>query len=150
MNLHGPRDHFEPSVSHVIPALIKKVVDAQDAGVQEIVCWGDGSTTREFLYSEDAAEEVLLAAERYDGEAPVNLGSGEEHSIAELARIVAQACGFNAEVRWDASKPDGPPRRGLDTSRAEALFGFKARKIFAEGLRETMKWYRANPVKTRS
>jgi len=142
VNLYGPRDNFDPRVSHVIPALIKKVVDAQETGAREIVCWGDGTPTREFLHAEDAAEGILLAAERYDGEAPVNLGSGDEHSIAELARLVAGACGFGGDIRWDPSKPNGQPRRRLDTSRAEALFGFKAKKGFVEGLRETVEWYR--------
>jgi len=142
VNLYGPRDNFDPAASHVIPALIKKVVDAQEAGAGEIVCWGDGTPTREFLHAEDAAEGILLATERYDGAAPVNLGSGEEHSIAELARLVAEACGFEGEIRWDPSRPNGQPRRKLDTSRAERLFGFKAKKGFAQGLRETVEWYR--------
>ncbi|MHB8879268.1 MAG: NAD-dependent epimerase/dehydratase family protein [Myxococcaceae bacterium] len=142
VNLYGPRDHFDPSSSHVIPALITKVVDAQESGAREIVCWGDGTPTREFLHAEDAAEGILLAAERYDGGDPVNLGSGEEQSIAELARIIAEACGFKGELRWDPTKPNGQPRRKLDTSRAQALFGFTARKSFAEGLRETVDWYR--------
>jgi GDP-L-fucose synthase len=142
VNLYGPRDHFDPRLSHVIPALIKKVVDAQAAGAKEIVCWGDGTPTREFLHAEDAAEGILLAAERYDGELPVNLGSGDEHSIADLARLIAQACGFQGALRWDTSKPNGQPRRKLDTSRAQALFGFTAKKPFAQGLRETVDWYR--------
>ena len=142
VNLYGPRDNFDPRASHVIPALIKKMVDAQEAGAGEVTCWGDGTPTREFLHAEDAAEGILLAAERYDGGEPVNLGSGEEHSIASLARRVADACGFKGELRWDPSKPNGQPRRRLDTSRAKKLFGFEAKKPFDQGLRETVEWYR--------
>ena len=142
VNLYGPRDNFDPAASHVIPALIKKVVDAQEAGQDEIVVWGDGSPTREFLHADDAAEGILLATERYDAPDPVNLGSGEEHSIRELVGIVCEACGFAGRVTWDSTKPNGQPRRRLDTSRAEAAFGFRARKPFADGLRETIAWYR--------
>lgn len=142
VNLYGPRDHFDPNVSHVIPALIKKVVDAQERGESQIVCWGDGTPTREFLHARDAAQGILLATEKYDGTDPVNLGSGEEHTIADLAKQIADACGFHGQIRWDPSQPNGQPRRRLDTSRAEKLFGFKARVPFAEGLRETVNWYR--------
>jgi GDP-L-fucose synthase len=142
VNLYGPRDNFDPKVSHVIPALIKKVVDAQEKGEKEIVCWGDGTPTREFLHARDAADGILLAAERYDGADPVNLGSSDEHSIAELARLVADACAFQGKISWDPSKPNGQPRRKLDTTRAQELFGFKAQVPFAQGLRETVAWYR--------
>jgi GDP-L-fucose synthase len=142
VNLYGPGDNFDPKVSHVIPALIKKVVDAQATGEDEIVCWGDGSPTREFLHARDAAEGILLAAERYDGPDPVNLGSGEEHAIKDLAQMVCDACEFKGRIRWDTSKPNGQPRRKLDTSRAERLFGFKAQVPFREGLKETVAWYR--------
>jgi GDP-L-fucose synthase len=144
VNLYGPRDNFDPASSHVIPALIKKAVEATEAGAEELVVWGDGSPTREFLFAGDAAEGLLLAAERYDGPDPVNLGSGQEYSIAEMARIIAEACGFKGRIVFDPSKPNGQPRRKLDTSRAERLFGFRAQKDFAEGLRETVDWYRAH------
>jgi GDP-L-fucose synthase len=142
VNLYGPGDNFDPAYSHVIPALIKKVYDAQRAGESEIVCWGDGTPTREFLHASDAADGIVLAAERYDGTEPVNLGSGEEHSIADLVHLVARESGYTGGIRWDTSKPNGQPRRRLDVSRAERLFGFKARKPFLEGLRETIAWYR--------
>ena len=141
VNLYGPRDNFDPAYSHVIPALIKKVHDAQQAGRDEIVCWGDGSPTREFLHAADAAEGILIATEKYDGPDPVNLGSGEEHSIADLARLIAAQSGFPGHIVWDTSKPNGQPRRRLDTSRADQLFGFRARKPFVDGLRETIEWY---------
>jgi GDP-L-fucose synthase len=141
VNLYGPRDNFDLETSHVIPALIRKMVDARDADVREVVLWGDGSPTREFLYVEDAAEAIWLAAQRYDGSAPVNLGSGEEISIAELASLVADLTGFSGEIRWDASKPNGQPRRRLDVSRAEELFGFRAGTGLREGLERTIAWY---------
>lgn len=141
VNLYGPRDNFEPSSSHVIPALIKKFVDAQESGAEEIVCWGDGTPTREFLHADDAAEGILLATEHHDGPEPVNLGSGEEYSIAELSRLIAEACDFSGQITWDRSKPNGQPRRLLDTTRAEQLFGFRARKSLTEGIRETVAWY---------
>lgn len=143
VNLYGPRDHFDPAVSHVIPALIKKVVDAQEAGAAEIVCWGDGSPTREFLHAADAAEGILLAAEHHRTSDPVNLGSGEEVTIKHLAGTIARLCGFEGRIAWDTSKPNGQPRRRLDTSKAERLFGFKARRSLEDGLRETIAWYRA-------
>lgn len=143
-NLYGPRDNFDPRASHVIPALIKRFVDAREAGEPRVVCWGDGTPTREFLHAEDAAEGILLATERYDGPEPVNLGSGEEVSIGSLAARVARACRYTGEIGWDATKPNGQPRRRLDTSRAEGCFGFRARKDFDEGLAETVRWYEAH------
>jgi len=146
VNLYGPKDNFDPASSHVIPALIKKAIDAAEAGDSEMVCWGDGSPTREFLHAADAAEGILLATERYDGDLPVNLGSGEEFSIRELTTIIAEECGFRGRIVWDESKPNGQPRRKLDTTRAQELFGFTAKKPFVDGLRETIAWYRAARV----
>lgn len=143
VNLYGPRDHFDPRKSHVIPALIKKCLEARDAGAGEIVVWGDGSPTREFLFVEDAAEGIVLAAERYDKPDPVNLGSGTEISIIELVRLITQATRFKGTVRWDPTQPNGQPRRRLDTNRAEREFGFRARTSFQEGLRRTVEWYEA-------
>jgi GDP-L-fucose synthase len=140
-NLYGPGDKFDLETSHVIPALIRKCVDAKEAGADEIVVWGDGSPTREFLYVADAAEGIVLAAERYDGEEPVNLGSGFEISIKELVEIIKELTGFKGRVRWDTSKPNGQPRRRLDTSKAERLFGFRAKTDFKEGLQRTIDWY---------
>ena len=144
VNLYGPHDKFHPSVSHVIPALIKKCVDARDAGETTIDVWGTGQATREFLYVDDAAEGILLGAERYDGPEPVNLGSGNEITIKDLAELIAKVSGFEGDLVWDTSKPDGQPRRGLDTSRAESLFGFTAQTSLEEGLRRTIDWYVAN------
>src|SRR5438477_1950961 len=127
VNLYGPRDHFDPRVSHVIPALIQKCLDARDTKAPEIVVWGDGSPTREFLYVEDAAEAIALATEQYDGPDPVNLGSGEEISIRELAEVIATEVDFGGEIVWDTTQPNGQPRRRLDVSRAERLFGFRAK-----------------------
>jgi len=141
VNLYGPRDNFDLESSHVIPALIRKCVEAKARGDQHIVLWGTGEPTREFLYVEDAAEGVLLAAERYDGSEPVNLGSGMEISIQDLAQLIARLTGFAGEIVWDTSQPNGQPRRCLDTSRAERLFGFKAQTPFEEGLRRTIEWY---------
>ena len=143
VNLYGPRDNFEPKVSHVIPALIKKCVDARDEGAGEIVVWGDGSATREFLYVEDAAEGIVLATERYDKPEPVNLGSSFEISIRDLVALIAETTGFGGRITWDATKPNGQPRRKLDTSRAEREFGFKAHVDFREGLKRTVEWYEA-------
>lgn len=140
-NLYGPGDNFDPSSSHVIPALIKKCVDAVEKGEDEIVCWGDGSPTREFLYVEDAAEGILLAAEKYNKAEPVNLGSGMEISIRNLVKLVVKYTGFKGRVLWDTTKPNGQPRRSLDTSRAEREFGFKAKMDFEEGLKRTVDWY---------
>jgi GDP-L-fucose synthase len=138
VNLYGPRDNFDLETSHVIPALIRKMVDGGD----EIVLWGDGSPTREFLFVEDCAEGIALSAERYDGPDPVNLGSGEEISIHDLAELVAELTGFDGHIRWDTTKPNGQPRRLLDTSRAAELFGFRARTRLRPGLERTIAWYR--------
>jgi len=143
VNLYGPRDNFHPDSSHVIPALIKKCVEAVERGDPEIVAWGDGSPTREFLYVEDAAEGILLAAERYNDSQPVNLGSAFEISIKDLTETIARLCGFHGRIVWDATKPNGQPRRKLDTSRAKALFGFEAMTPFETGLRRTIEWYRS-------
>lgn len=150
VNLYGPRDNFNPDSSHVIPALIKKCVDAQEAGASHITVWGTGSATREFLYAEDAAEGILLAAERYDGSEPVNLGAGFEISIRDLAELIVKLTGFSGTIEWDSTKPDGQPRRSLDTTRAEQYFGFKARTGFEEGLRKTIEWYREHRAATAS
>jgi GDP-L-fucose synthase len=142
VNLYGPGDNVDPDSSHVIPALIRKCVDAAEGGNEEIVVWGTGQATREFLYVEDAAEAIVLAAERYDGAEPVNVGAGQEISIRDLVDLIAGLSGFTGRITWDASKPDGQPRRRLDTSRAQASFGFVARTPFMEGLRRTVEWYR--------
>ena len=144
VNLYGPRDHFDPSVSHVVPALIKKCLDAREAGAAEIVVWGDGTPTREFLYVEDAAEGIVLAAERYDNPEPVNLGSAFEISIRDLVYLIADATRFSGRIRWDTSQPNGQPRRKLDTSRAHQAFGFRARTDFREGLQRTVEWYESS------
>jgi GDP-L-fucose synthase len=141
VNLYGPVDNFNPASSHVIPALIKKCMDAQKEG-HEITAWGDGSPTREFLYAPDAAEGILLATERYNGPEPVNLGSAHEISIKDLLQIIAQLTGFTGNIVWDRNKPNGQPRRKLNTERAEKLFGFSAQTDFKEGLRQTISWYR--------
>jgi GDP-L-fucose synthase len=141
VNLYGPRDHFDPAVSHVVAALIKKCLDARDSRASEIVAWGDGSPTREFLYVEDAAEAIALATERYEGADPVNIGSGAEISIRDLVHLIAELTGFRGKVRWDIDQPNGQPRRKLDTSRAEQAFGFRATTEFREGLRRTISWY---------
>jgi GDP-L-fucose synthase len=142
VNLYGPGDNFDPETSHVIPALIKKCVDAVQAGASAIRVWGTGNPTREFLYVDDAAEGIVLAAERYDGAAPVNLGSGFEISIRDLVHLVAKETGFKGDIVWDPTRPDGQPRRALDVSRAAELFGFRARTEFTDGLRRTIDWYR--------
>jgi GDP-L-fucose synthase len=142
VNLYGPRDNFNLETSHVIPALIRKMVEAGRSGEREVVLWGDGSPTREFLYVDDCAEAILLAAERYDGPDPVNIGTGSEISIRELAELIAELTGYDGELVWDKSKPNGQPRRRLDTSRAERLFGFRARTSLREGLERTVAWYR--------
>jgi GDP-L-fucose synthase len=141
VNLYGPGDNFDPSSSHVIPALIKKCVDAREAGEDHIDAWGTGSASREFLYVDDAAEGIVLAAERYDGAEPVNLGVGREITIRELVELIARLTRFGGEIRWDPSKPDGQPRRALDTSRARERFGFVATTGFEDGLRRTIDWY---------
>ncbi|MDD5368463.1 MAG: GDP-L-fucose synthase [Anaerolineaceae bacterium] len=142
VNLYGPRDNFDPRSSHVIPALIRKCLEAQERGEAEIVVWGDGTPTREFLYVEDAAEAIALATERYNSSEPVNLGSSNEITIRDLAELIARLTGFTGRLVFDASKPNGQPRRGLDTTRAQREFGFKAQTSFEEGLRRTIEWYR--------
>jgi len=144
VNLYGPGDNFDPESSHVIPALIKKCADAVAEGRDVLEVWGTGSASREFLYVDDAAEGIALAAERYDGPEPVNLGVGREITIRELVQLIAKLTGFAGEIRWDRSKPDGQPRRALDTSRARDWFGFEAHTPFEEGLRHTIEWYLAN------
>jgi GDP-L-fucose synthase len=146
VNLYGPRDNFDLETSHVIPALIRKMVEAQERGDEEIVLWGDGTPTREFLYVDDCVEGLLLAAERYDEPEPVNLGTGEEIAIRDLAELVREATGYQGAIRWDTSKPNGQPRRKLDTSRAEEAFGFRARVPLREGVGRTVAWYRAAHV----
>jgi GDP-L-fucose synthase len=142
VNLYGAGDNFDRHTSHVIPALIRRCLEARERGESKIVCWGDGTPTREFLYVEDCAEAILLATERYDGAEPVNVGSGFEISIKELVESIAELTGFRGEIVWDSSKPNGQPRRRVDTSRASDLFGFKATTEFREGLRRTVSWYR--------
>jgi GDP-L-fucose synthase len=142
VNLYGPGDNFNPETSHVIPAIIRKCLAAQASGEKKVTLWGTGRPTREFLYAEDCAEGICLATERYNKPEPVNLGSGQEISIRELADIVAELTGFQGEFIWDASQPDGQPRRCLDTSRAEREFGFLARTSFREGFERTVAWYR--------
>jgi len=144
VNLYGPRDNFDLETSHVIPALIRKCVTAQETGQASIRLWGDGSPTREFLYVEDAAEGILLAAEQYDGNLPVNLGTGEEVAIRDLAGIIAAEVGFTGTIEWDTTKPNGQPRRCLDVSRAKQLFGFQARHRLRDGLKKTVQWFQAN------
>lgn len=141
VNLYGPRDNFNPESSHVIPALIRKCLEAKAAGRDSIEVWGDGSPTREFLYVEDAAEGICLATENYNGSDPVNLGSGMEISIKDLIQLIAKLTNFEGKIIWDTSKPNGQPRRRLDVSRAEREFGFKAQVGFEEGLRRTIDWY---------
>ncbi len=144
VNLYGPRDNFDLQTSHVIPALIRKCVSAKEEGRTEITLWGDGSPTREFLYVEDAAEGILLAAEHYDGNLPVNLGTGEEIAIRDLATLIAAEVGFSGQIQWDATKPNGQPRRCLDVSRAKQLFGFQAKHGLREGIKKTVQWFQAN------
>lgn len=144
VNLYGPRDNFDLESSHVIPALIRKVLEAMRDGRDEVVLWGDGSPTREFLHAEDAAEGILLATERYEKSEPVNIGAGFEIRIRDLAELIAELCEFKGRITWDATKPNGQPRRCLDTSRAEREFGFRAKKEFRKGLRETIEWYRGH------
>lgn len=144
VNLYGPRDNFDLETSHVIPALIRKCAVAQETGQASISLWGDGSPTREFLYVEDAAEGILLAAEQYEGELPINLGTGEEVSIRNLAGMIAAEMGFTGEIQWDTTKPNGQPRRCLDVSRAKQLFGFQARHSLRDGLRKTVQWFHDN------
>ena len=141
VNLYGPGDNFNPASSHVIPALIRKCLEAKEQGATEIVAWGDGSPTREFIYVEDAAEGITLATERYNSSEPVNIGSGFEISIKDLTETIARLTGFTGTIRWDTSKPNGQPRRKLDTTRAREAFGFEAKTDFEEGLKRTIDWY---------
>ncbi|MBP1464250.1 GDP-L-fucose synthase [Candidatus Chloroploca sp. M-50] len=141
VNLYGPGDNVDPTSSHVIPALIRRFVEARTTGQPEVTLWGDGSATREFLYVADAAEGILLAAEHYNEAEPVNLGSGQEIAIRELATLLARLTGYEGRIVWDTARPNGQPRRCLETSRAERLFGFRAQTSFAEGLAETVRWY---------
>ena len=147
VNLYGPRDNFNPQSSHVIPALIRKCLEAGAANLPSIEVWGDGSPTREFLYVEDAAEGILLATEKYNGSEPVNLGSGMEISIKDLVTLIARLTGYQGQLVWNTSKPNGQPRRRLNVERAEREFGFKARVNFEEGLRRTIEWYMAQMTK---
>ena len=142
VNLYGPRDNFDLQTSHVIPALIRKCLEAVETGADRVICWGSGKATREFLHAADCAEGILLAAERYDSPEPVNLGAGFEISIHDLATLIARLTGYEGELVWDPVQPDGQPRRCLDVTRATREFGFKARIEFEEGLRETIDWYR--------
>jgi GDP-L-fucose synthase len=142
VNLYGPRDSFDPARSHVIPALIKKCVDAVENGARTIEVWGTGSASREFLYVSDCARAIVLAAQQYNKADPVNIGSGREITIRELTSLIADLTGFEGEISWDSSKPDGQPRRCLDVARAEGEFGFRAKTEFVEGLRTTIDWYR--------
>ena len=144
VNLYGPGDNFELETSHVIPALIRKMVEAQTRASEVVVAWGDGSPTREFLYVDDCVEALWLAAQRYDGADPVNVGSGEEIAIHDLVDLIAELTGFTGRIAWDTAKPNGQPRRALDVSRAEELFGFKATTGLREGLERTIAWYRAS------
>jgi GDP-L-fucose synthase len=144
VNLYGPRDNFNPASSHVIPAIIKKCVDAIDEDKGYIECWGTGKASREFIYAEDAAEGILLATELYNGAQAVNIGSGFEITIKDLTEKIAELTCFQGEIRWDESQPDGQPRRCLDTTKAKELFGFEAQTTFDEGLKKTIEWYRRN------
>lgn len=147
VNLYGPRDNFDPGSSHVIPALVRKCVEAREAGRDEIVLWGDGSPTREFLYAADAAEGLVMAAAKYDASDPVNLGTGTEISIGDLAVLIAEQTGFRGRLRWDPSQPNGQPRRRLDVTRARERFGFVARTTFADGLRATIDYFEEQHAK---
>lgn len=149
VNLYGPRDNFNPRSSHVIPALIRKAVEAQESGAQEIIAWGDGSPTREFLYVEDAAEGIVTATEKYNASDPVNLGSGYEISIKDLTEMIIRMVGFSGKLVWDTEKPNGQPRRGLDVSRAKERFGWSAQTKFEDGMRRTIAWFRENRAKIR-
>ena len=144
VNLYGPRDNFNPKSSHVIPALIRKVIEAQERGDKEIVAWGDGSPTREFLYAEDAADGIVTATEVYNESEPVNLGSGYEISIKDLTELIIRLTGFEGALKWDTGKPNGQPRRGLDVTRAKQKIGWQAKMDFETGLKNTIEWYKAN------
>lgn len=149
VNLYGPGDNFDLKSSHVIPAMIRKCVDATDAGLHDIVLWGDGTPTREFLYVDDCAQGLVLAAERYDGVEPVNLGAGFEIRMRDLADMIVRLTGFQGSVRWDTSRPNGQPRRMLDTTRAKEQFGFSAQTSFEQGLTQTITWYQQNKERIR-
>jgi GDP-L-fucose synthase len=144
VNLYGPRDNFDPDSSHVIPALIRKAVEARERERDSIEVWGTGSASREFLFVRDAAEGIVLAAEHYDNPKPVNLGCGQEITIRDLVGVICEMCGFRGAIRWDSSRPDGQPRRCLDTTRAFREFGFRAKTAFRDGLQETIAWYEAH------
>ena len=144
VNLYGPGDNFDPETSHVIPAMIKKCVEAIESGRDYIECWGTGNVSREFIYAADAAEGILLATEKYNGAEPVNIGSGTEIKISQLAEKIAKLTGFDGSIRWDSSQPDGQPRRCLDVSRAKELFGFEAKTPMDDGLKATIEWYKAH------
>jgi len=144
VNLYGPGDNFDPEFSHVIPAIIKKFVNAKRRGDEKVVAWGTGEATREFLYVEDAAEGIVLATERYDKPDPVNLGAGQEIKVRDLVHLIKELVGFQGEVEWDTSQPDGQPRRRLDTSRAKEEFGFESKMSFEEGLANTISWYKTH------
>jgi GDP-L-fucose synthase len=144
VNLYGPGDNFDLETSHVIPALIRKYVEAQEKGEDHVIAWGTGNASREFLYVDDAAEGIVLGAEYYDGNEPVNLGAGRETTIRNLTETIARLCGYEGEVVWDTSRPDGQPRRMLDTSRAREWFGFEARTSLEDGLKQTIEWFKNN------
>lgn len=144
VNLYGPRDNFNPNSSHVIPALIKKCIDARDANIKEIICWGTGSATREFLYAKDAAEGIISATKLYNSAEPVNLGTQSEISIKKLVELIAKLTRFTGNINWDHGYPDGQPRRCVDATRAEELFGFKSKTNLEDGLRQTIDWYERN------
>jgi GDP-L-fucose synthase len=146
VNLYGPGDNFDPESSHVIPALVKKFIEAKERGDSEVIAWGTGSASREFLFARDAADGIVMAAERYDGDEPVNLGAGREITVRDLTETIGRLVGFQGTVRWDATQPDGQPRRMLDTSRARDLFGFEAQTSFEDGLKETIAWYETHRV----
>jgi len=150
VNLYGPGDNFEPESSHVIPALIKKCINAVEEREDKIIVWGTGKPTREFLYVEDAAEGIVLATEKYNKSDPINLGAGFEISIKDLVNLIARLTGFNGQIIWDTSKPDGQPRRCLDISEAKIEFGFKAKTAFEEGLRKTIEWYKQQRAKAKA
>ena len=147
VNLYGPRDNFNPKSSHVIPALIRKAVEAQERGDAEMKVWGDGSPTREFLFVEDAADGIVTATEKYNGSEPVNIGSGYEISIKDLAEMIVKMTGYQGKLAWQTDKPNGQPRRGLDVSRAKEYFGWSAQVPFEEGMRRTIEWYKQNRSK---
>ncbi len=147
VNLYGPGDNFDLEQSHVVPALIRKCLEAKEEGKPEIVCWGDGTPTREFLYVEDCAEAIALATEKYNQSDPVNIGTGKEISIKDLTEQIAELTGFRGRIAWDTSKPNGQPRRCLDTSRAKDLFGFVAKTQFRAGLQKTIEWYASEKAK---